>query len=87
MVEHGRNRITRTHGQCLNRRIHDIETIKSEAAAWQNHRNNKCATINWQFKNEQARIKLKNFIRQLMCDITLGDKFILFTTIEFITLF
>jgi hypothetical protein len=46
-------------GQCLNRRIHDIEIIKSEAAAWQNHRNNKCATINWQFKNEQARIKLK----------------------------
>lgn len=46
-------------GQCLNRRIHEIEVMKSEATAWQNHRNNKCATINWQFKNEQARIKLK----------------------------
>lgn len=46
-------------GQCLKRRIHDIEMMKSEATAWQNHRNNKGATINWQFKNEQARIKLK----------------------------
>ena len=30
-----------------------------EAAAWQNHRNNKKAMIDWQFKNEEARIKLK----------------------------
>jgi hypothetical protein len=27
--------------------------------AWQTHRNNKEATINWQFTNEDARIKLK----------------------------
>ncbi|MFT4155058.1 IS630 family transposase [Parafilimonas sp.] len=46
-------------GQCLNRRIDDVAVMKSEAAVWQKHRNNKCATINWQFKNEQARIKLK----------------------------
>jgi hypothetical protein len=45
--------------QCLNRRIDDIEVMKSETKAWQNHRNNKNATIDWQFKNEEARIKLK----------------------------
>lgn len=46
-------------GQCLNRRIDDIEVMKQEVEAWQNHRNNKKATIDWQFKNEVARIKLK----------------------------
>lgn len=46
-------------GQCLNRRIDNIETIKSEVTAWQKHRNNKEATINWQFTNQHARIKLK----------------------------
>lgn len=46
-------------GQCLNRRIDNMEVMKTEAAAWQNHRNNKKATIDWQFKNEEARIKLK----------------------------
>ena len=33
--------------------------IKSEVDAWQNHRNNKDSKINWQFTNDQARIKLK----------------------------
>ena len=45
-------------GQCLNRRIDNMETIKQEAVAWQKHRNNKDAKINWQFTNEKARIKL-----------------------------
>ncbi|HVG16299.1 MAG TPA: IS630 family transposase [Chitinophagaceae bacterium] len=46
-------------GQCLNRRIDNIETIKQEVNAWQEDRNNKEATINWQFTNDKARIKLK----------------------------
>ena len=45
--------------QCLNRRIGDITTMQQEATAWQNDRNNKEATINWQFSNETARVKLK----------------------------
>lgn len=36
-------------GQCLNRRIDNIETMKKEVNAWQQDRNNKEATINWQF--------------------------------------
>ena len=46
-------------GQCLNRRIDKIETMKSETKAWQENRNNKEAQINWQFTNDKARIKLK----------------------------
>jgi len=45
-------------GQCLNRRIDKIEKIISEVAAWQNHRNNKRAKVNWQFTTDDARIKL-----------------------------
>ena len=46
-------------GQCLNRRISDIETVTAEVKAWQNHRNTKNATISWQFTTKDARIKLK----------------------------
>lgn len=46
-------------GQCLNRRIDKMETMKQEVNAWQEDRNNKEATINWQFTNDKARIKLK----------------------------
>ena len=45
-------------GQCLNRRIDNIEKVISEAAAWQKHRNNKDAKVNWQFRTDDARIKL-----------------------------
>ncbi len=45
-------------GQCLNRRIDDIEVVRREVQAWQEDRNNKNAKVNWQFKTEDARIKL-----------------------------
>jgi len=45
-------------GQCLNRRIADVKIVKKEARAWQKHRNNKNAKVNWQFTSESARIKL-----------------------------
>ena len=46
-------------GQCLNRRIDTLKTMKEEAEAWQHHRNNMNAKINWQFTTKDARIKLK----------------------------
>jgi transposase len=46
-------------GQCLSRRIDNMEKIKSETLAWQKHRNNKESTIDWQFKCKDARIILK----------------------------
>lgn len=45
-------------GQCLDRRIDDIEVVRKEAKAWENYRNNKNAKVNWQFTTENARIKL-----------------------------
>ena len=53
-------------GQCLKRRIDSMATIKNEVHAWQNHRNNKKATINWQFTNDKARIKLKRLYPTLL---------------------
>jgi hypothetical protein len=46
-------------GQCLSGRIPDIEKIKIQVRAWQELRNNKNAKINWQFKTEESRIKLR----------------------------
>ena len=46
-------------GQCLNRRIDNIDVVRSESNAWQESRNNKGAKVNWQFKAEDARTKLK----------------------------
>jgi hypothetical protein len=46
-------------GQCLKRRIDDIEIVKKEVAAWQKARNNKGAKVNWHFTAENARIKLR----------------------------
>jgi hypothetical protein len=45
-------------GQCLNRRIDDIEVARKEVNAWQKHRNNRQAKVNWQFTTKDARIKL-----------------------------
>lgn len=45
--------------QCLNRRIDNINTIRSEVNAWAECRNNQNSTINWQFTSEDSRVKLK----------------------------
>jgi hypothetical protein len=45
-------------GQCLNRRIDDINVVRKEVSAWQNARNNKNAKVKWQFTTNDARIKL-----------------------------
>jgi len=45
-------------GQCLNRRIDDIEVARKEVNAWQKHRNNRQSKVNWQFTTKDARIKL-----------------------------
>jgi len=45
-------------GQCLNRRIADISTMRDEVMAWEKHRNSSSKKILWQFTNDEARIKL-----------------------------
>lgn len=47
------------NGQCLNRRIDEIETVRQEVQAWQEYRDNLEAKVNWHFTNEDARIKLE----------------------------
>ena len=46
-------------GQCLNRRIPKMEQLKSEVKAWNIDRNNNQSKVDWQFTNDDARIKLK----------------------------
>jgi hypothetical protein len=46
-------------GQCLNRRIADMQTVQAEVAAWETNRNNSTSKIDWQFKTADARIKLR----------------------------
>jgi hypothetical protein len=53
-------------GQCLNRRIDNMKTMKEEVKAWESNRNNKKAVINWQFTTQDARIKLKRLYPTIM---------------------
>ena len=45
--------------QCLDRRIPDQETLKSEISAWVDARNQSEAKMDWRFTTDDARIKLK----------------------------
>jgi len=45
-------------GQCLKRRIAEIEIMRDEVKAWESTRNGMKAGVNWQFTAEDARIKL-----------------------------
>jgi hypothetical protein len=45
-------------GQCLNRRIDNIEAVRREVTAWEKFRNNKNSKVNWQFTTADARVKL-----------------------------
>ena len=51
--------------QCLNRRIAEIQKVRSEVRAWELRRNNQEAKINWRFKTKEARIKLKRLYPML----------------------
>ncbi len=51
--------------QCLNRHIPEKTKIESEVKAWEQARNAKVATINWQFTNEKARVKLNRLYPSL----------------------
>jgi len=53
------------NGQCLQRRIPTIQIMRREISAWQLHRNNRGAPINWRFTTEDARIKLTRLYPKL----------------------
>ena len=54
------------NGQCFNRRIDNIDTVKEEVEAWGNYRNNKNSKINWQFTSKDSRIKLKRLYPSIL---------------------
>ena len=45
-------------GQCLDRRIGDVETLAREVAAWQVPRNARKTTVDWRFGVDEARTTL-----------------------------
>jgi hypothetical protein len=45
--------------QCTDRRIADEQTLRREVDAWQQERNAKQVTVDWQFTTQDARTKLK----------------------------
>jgi hypothetical protein len=51
--------------QCLDRRVPDFQTLEAEARAWQEWREQKGGKIEWRFKTEDARIKLKRLYPSL----------------------
>lgn len=44
--------------QCLARRINTLETLQKELSAWEQKRNENQKSVTWQFKTEDARVKL-----------------------------
>jgi hypothetical protein len=52
-------------GQCLDRRIANLDILTEEIDAWQTHRNNRPNPIDWQFTTSEARIKLKRLYPNL----------------------
>lgn len=46
--------------QCLDQRIDNITDLRSELEAWEDERNKNQATVNWQFRTADARIKLSS---------------------------
>ena len=45
--------------QCLDRRIDTLDEMRAETHAWEKRRDNVQSRIDWQFTNDNARIKLK----------------------------
>jgi transposase len=51
--------------QCLDRRVADFETLEIEVASWQERRDEKGGKIEWRFRTDDARIKLKRLYPSL----------------------
>jgi len=45
--------------QCLAGRIACIEKMRDKVTAWNDNRNNRQSNVDWQFRTDDARIKLK----------------------------
>jgi len=52
--------------QCLDRRIDTVEEVRAQTQAWQRRRDNAGSRIDWQFTDEDARVKLKRLYPTLV---------------------
>jgi hypothetical protein len=50
--------------QCLRQRVPDMETLRREAQAWYERRNENQKSVDWQFTCEDARVRLKRLYPQ-----------------------
>jgi DDE superfamily endonuclease len=51
--------------QCLDRRIGTVEELQRQCAAWEHDRNAQGGRVVWQFRTEDARIKLRHLYPQI----------------------
>jgi hypothetical protein len=51
--------------QCLSVRIDCIEKMRAEVMAWNDDRNNRQTKVDWHFKTDDARVKLKRLYPKL----------------------
>jgi hypothetical protein len=51
--------------QCLDQRIPTMEKMNAEVQAWVRQRNNHKATVRWQFRTADARVKLQHLYPQI----------------------
>ena len=52
--------------QCLDRRIDDAELLGQEVNVWQADRNTHAKNVNWQFRTEDARVKLRRLYPEFL---------------------
>jgi hypothetical protein len=50
--------------QCLDRRMPDLDTLRTQTEQWQRKRNARQKSVDWQFTTENARVKLKRLYPQ-----------------------
>jgi len=60
------NELSSMTRQCLDRRIGDIEILRQETQAWDKASNKKQRGVDWQFKIDEARVKLKSLYPKIL---------------------
>jgi len=60
------NELSSMTRQCLDRRIGDIEILRQETQAWDQASNKKQRGVDWQFKIDEARVKLKSLYPKML---------------------
>jgi len=60
--------------QCLDRRLSDLETVRTELQVWEQERNDAEKRVNWTFRTDQARVKLRSLYPETVYDENMNRK-------------